>query len=1301
MALTLDTTGSVTALAISDSTCVEANGTYDLIFTGANTTPATGTYTILGNVITAVTLTSGGSGYAAAPTVATQTADGAVTATFYSLDTIQDSSSRHPLVEIVSSQRTADIPFDGSFLTSETFNEYGPNVIPHSTGRLCAAYCYGPNTDHDSGIKYVYTDVSRTEFTEVTIELYPVSGNRLIGVSLCEMTGGNIGLVYLANDATGHVYRLLRRIITVTGTAVSNAEIANWSHDTFTSDPWVTTLTTKSYLMVYGKKSGSNYYIYKRTSSNFVTWSAESALSIAGLTATWRLSNPSILKISTGDLWLFFDVLESTDASGNELTNIYFTTSADSGSTWASATKMTAYDTYDTVGSHPVGIQKVANQMHMLFTQKMNVLHMTESATGWPTGHNSVEISWDSVNRKLYAVNLYLGGGSKHLQNVIRIDVDTWAVDKYWDETTTPGFPAFATDGYSMQYIYSRGIQDGHHIVVASCAANLRFIWHLDGESDTITSYYMDTDVVRGVTANVSGCPAGGNEIRHLQVDAANSRIWVILGWIYVGYIDLTETSDYQWHQSFYYAAGGISYALAGAYIDIDSNTLVISAASASFPTWGALQLFDVSTGGLLKSWTYADADFPYYGACRPYIYNGKIYASICRYTSGAGQAAFRGLVQIDTTTFVIKYHRPSYCSDDDHTFNRPAYYKDSKLIMYHSERACFAVFDIVSETWEYFNSTNTPGLGFGNVIANIVYDSTKGLIMTGTYGDGVYLWSDHGAMRQAYYTEGAYSGGAWTFGTAAALCQGYLDYDAGACVGPGSTSSMYVFWTNEDTEAEKSIKWDKDGSSIDISEYITGEVATEQTISGQPARLSFSVSHGHLFDPYNTASLLSPVLKKGRKLALRWGEKISAVDYWQTAGTYFVTGASLSFKRGDYPVMSVEAEDQRCLWTHGHVFATAIYNNLPEDIIEAILYTQANIPYASMSLPAFAGGTLLQMQWIETTLDEILTQICERFGYYFRFDYEGKASARRISNVATIDHTYTDSTKLIQYTPDDKYSDFTNRVTVRGQELDYTQVQFAEEQIETINGTIGWWGCKKDHVIWFSQDHSRRCVYPRMQVIETSVSIPMQLAGEVTEELVECGALDDNKFCTINVEAPNLIAPLINSIAGYVAACCIPDQLYVVGNITIPIGRLVAGSAMMTVSMILGSVANYQFAIHACPLGNIRRSVQGTWNDTEHQTEIDAVVEQVIDDPLCYSAADCTAVATFEGMVAQMQRKRVMIEKIAHLQDEDGDTIRVIHPYSGNNLDLYIASLRRKFKKAEAGGDGYFLDEIEGWVCS
>jgi hypothetical protein len=378
------------------------------------------------------------------------------------------------------------------------------------------------------------------------------------------------------------------------------------------------------------------------------------------------------------------------------------------------------------------------------------------------------------------------------------------------------------------------------------------------------------------------------------------------------------------------------------------------------------------------------------------------------------------------------------------------------------------------------------------------------------------------------------------------------------------------------------------------------------------------------------------------------------------------------------------------------------VYNNLPGEIITDLLIDLANMMLEDINLPVFAGESRLQMQWIESTLDEIITQVCERFGYYFRFDCDGRAHARQISNTAAIDHIYNDNTKLIKYSPDDKYSDFTNRVTVRGQEMDFTTVQYAEERITQLSGTLGWWGCKADHVVWYSDDKSRRCLSPRLVALETSTSIPFQLAGGVDEHIEECAAGDDYKFCTVYIKAPNLIGMLAASIALYIVGNKIGDAVVSWGaGWTQPVGRLIEGLAVMPALMILGSTANYQIEVWATPLGSLRRSVQGSWNDEEHQTEINAVVEQVLDDPLCYSVADCVAVASFEGMVAQMQRRRVTITKVAHLQDEDGDTIRVTHPYSGEDLDLFVASLKRTFKKADSGGEGYFFDEIEGWVVS
>jgi hypothetical protein len=1106
----------------------------------------------------------------------------------------------------------------------------------------------------------------------------------------------------------------------VDGIQIADGAIANWATTIFTSCPNVIRLPNGTYLLVYGKQSGSDYYIYKRTSSNFTTWSDESVLSIAGLTSTWRLNFPYVLQELGGDLWLWFSALESIGPGGEELTNIYYSISSDSGGTWGTAVKVTDYDTYSEVGGHPVAIQKALNQMHLIFTRKVGALHMTDSASGWPTGDNACELSFDSTNRKLYVINVQNGMGTKYLQNVVRIDIDTWTVDDYWDETTTPGFPSFICGSGATEHVwYETCIHDGHHIVIKCNGIGDRYVWHLNGEDDTITNYYFDSHGAYGTIANVThSLPSTLYQCNHAQVDIANDRIWLLFEdslaskHLKIGYLDLTETSDYQFHQiASWTSSDWWLKTVNGMYVDVAGGYIVVTASSTNPVTKGGCLVLDIESGAEIVEWTGDDSDFPYFGLDLPFVYNGRIYAGLSLYTSGYGQSAFRGLCEIDIASETIVTYRPSYCSNDTHHLGRPSLLQDGRIAMTHNGYGV-AVFDTIYKTWEVFNNSNISGFTPDGVEfeagSQVAYDDLNDLVMVGdSYGSwsGVIMFSIHGFMRQSYYSLGSYGGGTWTFATALQLVQGYLDYDAVACTEPDSPSAMYVFWINETADGEKSIKWDKDGSSIDLSDYLTiDEISAQQNISGSPSSLSFTVSHGHLFDPHNKASLLSIVLKKGRKLTLRWGERISGTDYWQNAGTFFVTETSLSFEHGSYPVMKIKAEDQRTLWAESHIYATEIYNNLPDTIISDILTSYAGMVVAEINLPSFVGESLLQMQWIDSHIDDIVTQVCERFGYYFRFDVDGKANAKPISNVNAIDHVYSDNTKLISYSPDDRYSDFTNRVTVQGQELDFTQLIFEEERISQVSGTLGWWGCKKEHKVWFSEDKSRRAVNPRLEVIETSTGIPFQLGGKVKESLDDCEPTDDNKFCTVNVKAPNLIGMLSGcmglAILGWIPGNYAPPM----GGLTISVGRWIERAGVMGCLLILGSSSNYQLEVWAQPLGQARRSCQASWNDLEHQTEINAIVEKVIVDPLSYSAADCLTVATFEGLVAQMQRKRVMIRKTAHLQDEDGDTIQVRHPYSDTTIDVFITDLKRIFKKSTSGSrsnDGGFWDEIEGWVVS
>jgi hypothetical protein len=53
-------------------------------------------------------------------------------------------------------------------------------------------------------------------------------------------------------------------------------------------------------------------------------------------------------------------------------------------------------------------------------------------------------------------------------------------------------------------------------------------------------------------------------------------------------------------------------------------------------------------------------------------------------------------------------------------------------------------------------------------------------------------------------------------------------------------------------------------------------------------------------------------------------------------------------------------------------------------------------------------------------------------------------------------------------------------------------------------------------------------------------------------------------------------------------------------------------------------------------------------------------------------------------------------LTKKTHLQDEEGDTIKIKHPVSNQYITIMITELERTLIK---GKDGSFQDAIEGWV--
>jgi hypothetical protein len=132
----------------------------------------------------------------------------------------------------------------------------------------------------------------------------------------------------------------------------------------------------------------------------------------------------------------------------------------------------------------------------------------------------------------------------------------------------------------------------------------------------------------------------------------------------------------------------------------------------------------------------------------------------------------------------------------------------------------------------------------------------------------------------------------------------------------------------------------------------------------------------------------------------------------------------------------------------------------------------------------------------------------------------------------------------------------------------------------------------------------------------------------------------------------------------------------------------------------ILGATGNFQYRIYGQPVVKVRRTVQAQADDTDAQVQMGQVIADApFVDPLCGSPSECQTVADFLKMVGMAERKRWSAERVADLHDEEGDTISVVHPFSGQALRVFLTDLKTTFLMPEGDtGAGGITQEIEGW---
>jgi hypothetical protein len=235
---------------------------------------------------------------------------------------------------------------------------------------------------------------------------------------------------------------------------------------------------------------------------------------------------------------------------------------------------------------------------------------------------------------------------------------------------------------------------------------------------------------------------------------------------------------------------------------------------------------------------------------------------------------------------------------------------------------------------------------------------------------------------------------------------------------------------------------------------------------------------------------------------------------------------------------------------------------------------------------------------------------------------------------------------------------------------------------------------------LWYSEDHERVCRNPRLEIIQSIEEFWLfKYMGGGREAISATDYYE--RWVEITVEGPDLTMIVIAEVAAVLAI----GVMAITCEFNCGIYTFMLSLSVSVLFYTLACVAGYSYNVWARPLGKEKQTIQAQADDYALQRELGGqIVEVRIDDPLCYEVAHCQRVADQELEVVKAQRRRVRFAKTAHLQDEVGDVIQIVHPYSGVARRVFITNLSRSYTKPEEAGvseSGGVVDTISGWMLT
>lgn len=1211
----------------------------------------------------------------------------------------QTAKKRKPIIKITAGRLTSDFPLPGNSIANPDTKEQGvSSSIFLADGRYAIFYA-GHDAAGDDGLEQLRMIITNTEVTEFNdyVAVYTDTTGSQISYIDTLLIGDGIGLVVqLGSD------RLLLLTVSDTGEILSSTTLT----DLATLYGAAIVATDSGYGLVYVQESGGTHYIYRRTSTDLISWAVAAAVTIAGLDSTHPLQHPRLIRLTDGSYLLVYSY--ATVVSETTIVyNLHYATSGDL-LTWSASAAVTDDDTVSTDYIAPDVVQKPDGSLIIACQQSSTYLELRTSSSGWETtediGPTNVWI--DSATGQAYLTSVYSGTGTKKCHGSCQIDIDTWSIVSFTAADTIPAIPDPLADTHCLMVEYNLGEGPLASLHSTRCAAVI------DHAADSVRGFYLqdflaDGDYPQNVDVSQLEAYFGTrwSGAACLASFVQDNKLWLVLNYDYstlwsqvaVGYIDLSaDTAPFTLELRGGATTNGYAQMLTPAAFDLNSDRqlAVVGGVCVGNFDGGALVVLDLETKGLIKNYNITDyPDYPYAGVRQVKLIDDTIWA-VPNYDGTYSPASDEhkwGLMSIDLNSDTITYYQPQWQSTPNVYLGRITVDEATTELFFRTANGV-AVFNYSTKTFEQLENTVQEGLpptdaGPYGWAGGLAYDPVRRVFIYGSM-DHVYLVPREGTVDTLQYITDS---GDFGFSTPARLSSNYVSETPSLAL---TGDVIYCSWS--DTSDTPTVQWDSTAARIDLGPYLLGEVVTDKEFFQSPT-LNFSVSHGHLFDPENDNSLLRDKLSIGAGVELQFGGKVDGVEYLVPQGVFSVASAVTSYKVNDYPAMRVECDTPMAMWEDHQITVVDVADQPPETAIAQIVQAHTSYTDETIDIPAMPLGFAFSATWCDAYLLDVLNTIVDRFQHVLTLDVNNRVTALPV-NFDAVSSNYHSRGNLISWGSSNASSDYLNSVTVTGVSLTDFQVQHEEERLGEIHGSQGWWEGNAVHTFYYSEDQQKTAKNPRIEVGNSITSMGFELAGGVSEGITEVDPY--NKYCVVTVEVPSLVPLLLSAIAMYAAGNAIGDVAPPMGGLTTTLGRKLEGAGLLLALSVLGSVANYEYEIYGNPIGYCSRTYSATVTNDELQQKLGQEVNNKFEGFACHAQAHCQQIGQYSIDVSNAKRRAVEITKSAHLQDEMGDTVTVEHLYSGVPKTMLLYGLRRAYKPATAAGDdGYFLDTLKGWV--